>query len=260
MLVGIGRRREIRTWLASRPSVVGCLELTAEHFFDRRDARAELALLRRAYPLVVHGLGLSLGTPGPLDEETLSAFARVVAAADPLWISEHAAFTRSAEVDLGHLNPVVPSASALSVLSDHARQVMDRCQKPLLLENIATHLRTRGAWTEPEFLNRLCARAGCGLLLDVTNLYVNARNHRFDPLAWLDELDLSAVRQLHVVGCTVRNGRWHDLHAEPVQAEIRALVDEVLARTAVEAVILERDAAFPHPSELASLERPCPAT
>jgi uncharacterized protein (UPF0276 family) len=261
MLVGLGHRRALHRWLVTRPPEVACLELTAEHFFDA--PRAAVAALRRAYPLVVHGLGLSLGTPGPLDEPALAAFARVVAAADPLWISEHAAFTRTAHVDLGHLNPVVPSERALAVLADHAKEVMDRCQKPLLLENIATHLRPRGALSEPEFLNRLCARAGCGLLLDVTNLYVNARNFRFDPLDWLAALDLGPVRQLHVVGCTLLDGRWHDLHAEPIQDEIRSLADAVLARTEVEVVILERDESFPPPAELAaelrSLERACPA-
>jgi hypothetical protein len=259
MMVGLGYRHELAGWIATRPCEIGCLEIVAEHFFD--GPRGALASLRRVHPLLVHGLGLSLGTPGPLDEPTLTAFARVVGEADPLWISEHAAFTRTSAVDLGHLNPLVPSHSALAVLADHAKEVMDRCRKPLLLENIATHLLPRGSMNEPEFLNRLCDRAGCGLLLDVTNLYVNSRNHRFDPLGWLDALDLRRVRQLHVVGCTFHEGRWHDLHAEPIQAEIHALLDEVLARTPVEAVILERDGRFPPSEELAaelrSLEGAC---
>ncbi len=268
MLVGLGHRRELQAWIASRPPEIGCIELTAEHFFGAvpgSGQRELLASLRAAYPLMVHGLGLSLGTPGPLDQETLRSFADVVAAADPLWISEHIAFTRTSAVDLGHLNPVAHTPQTLALVADHARALMDRCQKPLILENIATHLRLPGSMAEPEFLNRLCERAGCGLLLDVTNLYVNSRNHRFDPLVWLAALEPRHVVQLHVVGCTFQDGRWHDLHAEPIQREIRALANEVLARAPVRAVILERDARFPAPevlaAELASLaEVPCPST
>src|SRR5204862_4112506 len=102
-----GYRRELARWIAARPAEIGCLEITAEHFFDRD--LGELRELRGGYPLFVHGLGLSLGTPGPMDRATLEAYARVVAAADPLYVTEHVAFTRTTEVDLGHLNPVAPT-------------------------------------------------------------------------------------------------------------------------------------------------------
>jgi uncharacterized protein (UPF0276 family) len=200
------------------------------------------------YPLMVHGLGLSLGTPGPLESER---FERVVRAADPLWISEHVAFTRTREVDLGHLNPVRPSRETLRVLADHARELSERCRKPLILENIASHLRIEGEMPETEFLNRLCAEADCGLLLDVTNLYVNSRNHGFDPARWLREIEPSRIVQLHVVGFSFRGGRWEDLHAEPIQEELFDLVAETLDYAAVQAVVLERDENIPEPKELA---------
>jgi hypothetical protein len=248
-LVGVGYRRELARWIAARPAEIGCLELTAEHFFGRdfEDVRS----LRRDYPLFVHGLGLSLGTPGPVDRDTLDAYARVVAAADPLYITEHAAFTRTRDVDLGHLNPVAPTSENVRLLADHAREVMDRCGKPMLLENIASHLRLAGGLPEPEFLNRLCDAAGCGLLLDVANLYVNSRNHRFDPVAWIDAIEPRNVRQLHVVGYSRRGGRWHDAHAEPIQAELFDLTRHILERSPVQGVIVERDENIPAPEELA---------
>lgn len=249
-LVGVGYRRELARWIAARPAEIGCLEITAEHFFDR-DLDAVRAL-RRDYPLFVHGLGLSLGTPGPLDRETLNAYARVAAAADPLYITEHAAFTRTRDVDLGHLNPVAPTAENVRLLADHAREVMDRCGKPMLLENIASSLLLKGGLPEPEFLNRLCDAAGCGLLLDVTNLYVNSRNHRFDPAAWIDAIEPRNIVQLHVVGYTQRDGRWHDAHAEPIQQELFDLTRLVLERSCVAGVIVERDENIPAPGELAA--------
>ncbi len=249
-LVGIGYRRELARWIASGPPEIGCLEITAEHFFD-----GDLALLRslrKQHPLYVHGLGLSLGTPGPLDRETLEAYARVVEAADPVRITEHLAFTRTRDVDLGHLNPVAPTRANLQVFVDHAREVMDRCGKPLLLENIATALRLKGELDEPEFLNRLCDRAGCGLLLDVTNLFVNSRTFGFDPAEWIARLEPRHVAQLHIVGYSRCGDRWIDAHAAPIQRDLYDLAAEAMARCPIESVIIERDENIPAPAELAA--------
>jgi uncharacterized protein (UPF0276 family) len=249
-LVGIGYRRELAGWIATRPPEIGCLEVTAECFFE--GDLSILRSLRRHYPLFVHGLGLSLGTPGPLERSTLESYARVVEAADPLHITEHLAFTRTREVDLGHLNPVAATRSNLNLLVDHARQVMDRCGRTLLLENIATALRLKGEMDEPEFLNRLCDRAGCGLLLDVTNLYINSRTFGFDAGEWLDRIESRHILQLHIVGYTRRGNRWVDAHAEPVQQDLFDLAATILKRAPVQSVILERDENFPAPEELAA--------
>ncbi len=249
-LLGVGYRRELAAWIDTQPSEIGCLEITAEHFFGGDLSRVRD--LRRRYPLFVHGLGLSLGTPGALHPETLDAYARVVAAADPLYITEHVAFTRTPDIDLGHLNPVAPTRANLGVLIDHAREVMDRCGKPLLLENIATALALPGDLEEPEFLNRLCDRAGCGLLLDVTNLYVNSRTFVFDPAEWMNRIEPRNIAQLHIVGYTHRAGRWIDAHAEPIQQELFDLAELALGRSTIRSVIIERDENIPAPSELAA--------
>lgn len=102
-----------------------------------------------------------------------------------------------------------------------------------------------------EFLNRLCEKADCGILLDVTNLYINSKNHGFDPRTWLNELNPERIVQLHVVGYSVRAGRWEDLHSEPIQDDLLGLIREVLAYAPVRAIIIERDSNFPEPEELA---------
>ena len=247
-LIGLGYRHPLAEWISTCPSEVHCLEITAEHFFDHGQARLEW--LSENYPLYVHGLGLSLGTPGPLDADSLDQFAQVVSIANPDWISEHVAFTRSAEVDLGHLNPVAPTEQSLHILVDHARELMDRCQKPLILENVTSFLRLTGDLSEPDFLNRLCDQAGCGVLLDVTNLLINARNHKFDELTWLRELDPRHIRQLHVVGYSQRDGVWHDNHGAAIQDQLFQLIAEVVQTTLVSAVIVERDMNFPPTDEL----------
>ena len=175
---------------------------------------------------------------------------RVADAAHARWISEHIAFTRTDDVDLGHLNPVPPTMDSLKTLVDHAREVMDLCQRPLLLENITSYLRFPGEISETEFINRLCEQAGAGLLLDVTNLFINSRNHDFDPVEWLRRINPTIIKQLHIVGYSFHNGVWHDRHCEPIQEELLELATEVIAYASVEVVILERDVAIPEPREL----------
>lgn len=247
--VGVGYRGPLAAWIDARPAELECLEITAEHFFDDGDDR--LQALAKDYPLSVHGLGLSLGTPGALDAETLANFKRVADAADAKWVSEHVAFTRTAEVDLGHLNPLPPTQESLKALVDHTIELRETCGRPLVLENITSALRIEGEMTEPEFLNALCDRAGCGLLLDATNLFINSRNHGFDAGAWLREIEPSQIRQTHVVGYSEDNGRLHDKHCEAIQEDLLELVAEVVAYGNVEAIFIERDGKFPPVEELA---------
>jgi uncharacterized protein len=248
MKIGVGYRQQMSAWIKTRPRGVECLELTAEHF--RPGTETHLSSLGNDFHLYVHALGLSLGTPGPLDAARLDNFARVVAAANPVWISEHVAFTRTSEFDLGHLNPVPLTRDSLDVLVEHVVQVAERCRKPMLMENITSHVQLRGELTETEFLNHLCDRADCGLLLDVTNLFINSRNHDFDPIAWLREIDPGRIRQLHIVGYSHEGGRYTDAHARPIQEELIELAAEVVRYAPVESIVLERDEDIPDIAEL----------
>jgi len=254
MKIGVGYRKELVPWLTRHPPGIGCLELTAEHFYGptRRlqgfiDWQQEQGTGLSCF---VHGLGLSLGTPGRLDQERLNQFAGVAAACRAEWISEHVAFTRTPEADLGHLNPVPPTWESVQIMADHALEVAACCRRPLLLENITSHVQLQGELSETQYLNELCRRGKCGLLLDVTNLFVNSRNHRFDALQWLHELDPANIQQLHIVGYSRRDGRFVDDHSKPVQAELLQLAKAVLDYAPFKAIILERDADFPSEAEM----------
>ncbi len=248
-MIGVGYRKELAEWIGERPPAISCLEITAEHFNDRN--QDELARLAETYHLFVHGLGLSLGTPGPLDRQRLEHFAAIAKTSKAAWVSEHIAFTRTSELDLGHLNPVRPTRAMAKIIADHSREVSDFCERPIILENITSHVHLDGDLTEPDFLNEICSRADCGLLLDVTNLFINSRNHDYDPLHWLKAVDPSRITQLHVVGYSQENGRYTDNHAMAVQKEIIELAQAVVNYSkSVKAVILERDAAFPGSEEM----------
>ena len=242
-LVGVGYRHVLAPWIDRSPPEIECLEVTAQHFYGGGLSRLEE--LARRYPLMVHALGCSLGTPGPLDRAELSRLAEVVAVAKPLWISDHLGFVRTTEADLGHFNPLLPNSRNADIVAEHAAELAAALGVPVILENITTHIRLSGPLSEPAFLNRICKQADCGVLLDVTNLFVNSRNHGFDARAWLMELDPQYVTQLHVVGCSYHGGRWHDAHCEAIQDSLWELIELTAAHTQPRTVIIERDDNFP---------------
>ena len=143
--------------------------------------------------------------------------------------------------------PPVDGKANAALIANHAREMVERCERPILLENITSHVRLEGDLSEPDFLNAICDRADCGLLFDVTNLFINSRNHGFNPLQWLDGLDTRRIKQLHIAGYArdEGGGRFHDDHGQAIQPELLDLAHEVIARAQVESVILERDENIP---------------
>jgi uncharacterized protein len=248
--VGVGYRYGLAHWIAAKSGAIECLELTTEA--SDRGGRGQLQVLRESTPLLIHTQRLSLGTPGPLDSTELAWFANLVREAKPLWISEHLGFRHTGEIDLRSPVPIALTDEALRCLVEHAREVVHMCRTPLLLENIAAPLQISGSLCEPEFLNRFCEQSECGVLLDLTALLVNSRNHGFDPSDWLSALDMKRIVQLHVGGCRHVEGRWEDTHDAPIDEELWTLAQGILAQGTVQAVILERDARFPPVTDLES--------
>ena len=245
-LVGTGYRLPLAGWIEFPSSGVQCVEITAEHFFDETPkSRERLKTLSEKFPVYLHGLGLSLGTPGPVEKTTWDKFTEISKQCNPKWVSEHISFTRTPEVDLGHLNPVRPTLATLGVFKEHVQELKVRCGKPVILENITSHLALGGEFCETEFINRLCQEAGCGLLLDATNLFINSRNHGFDPKAWVRELNPENIVQLHAVGYSLVDGVYQDHHAQPLQNELLDLISFICRYAPVQAVTLEWDADFP---------------
>lgn len=245
--LGVAYRKPLAAWINSKPAQVNCLEITAEHFFSDP---ASSKYLRRNYDLLLHGLGLSLGTPGPLDQGYLKLFNDVCRAADPLWISEHIAFTKTRDVDLGHLNPIHYTQETLEYFIDHVLEVQDACRKPLLLENITSHIQVDSPLAETDFINQLCERAGCYMLLDVTNLFVNSCNHHYNWIDWLSEIHPEYIKQLHIVGYSEYDGSFYDSHDNNIQRELYDMTRQVIEHSKVNTIIIERDNNFPPVAQL----------
>lgn len=250
--VGIGFREQFRADVFLHREKIDFLEITADHYLDARPQKLEeLKLLREHFPLVPHSLELSLGSADGIDEEYLEKVAELVEFTEAEWFSDHICFTRAGGVKIGHLAPVPYTKEALKIFVRNVCQVKKRIPTPFILENITYMMRfSSSEMSEGEFIRRLLEETGCGLLLDVTNLYINSRNHGYEWRGLLDELPLEKVVQLHFVGLHEHQNLLIDAHADRTQGEIWEVFREVCRRTEISGACLERDEKFPPFSEI----------
>ncbi|MCP4502268.1 MAG: DUF692 domain-containing protein [Deltaproteobacteria bacterium] len=222
--------------------------MIAEHFFYKGVQRPRLLGER---PVMMHSLDLSLGSDAALDEEYLEKLQQAQTALSPVLLSDHLCFTQSGGIELGHLNPIPPTKAVAARVASKIREAKERTGALFLLESILTHLSISGDLHAREFYRRVCKDADCGMLLDVTNILVNCHNFKKDPIAFIEELDLSRVVQLHAVEYTTgHDGTRFDSHTENTNDDVFALCQEVISRAPVKAVIIERDGNYPEPERL----------
>lgn len=245
--VGMGYRDVYAKEVFTYAEEIDFLEITADHFLDApKPRRAFLDRLRDQFALIPHGLSLSLGSAEGLNRPYLKRLASLVHAVRPPWWSEHICFTQSGGVEIGHLAPLPFSRAGVDTLCENIRVAMDAIETPLILENITYPFTMPGSdCDEVEFLNELLERTGCGLLLDVTNLFINSQTHGYPAAEFIRRLAPERIAQLHFVGGEMIGGRWVDNHAQATNPEIWELMDTVLQHGNVKGAILERDTNFP---------------
>jgi uncharacterized protein (UPF0276 family) len=211
----------------------------------------ELPGVLATIPTVFHSLDLSLGSDEALDQAYVAGLVRLAAHLKPRWLSDHLALTRVGRASLGCLMPVRWTAAAVERIAAKIAAVQDALGLPFLVENITYYVRVPGAeLSEAELLHRLVERSGCGLLLDLNNLAVNAANHGFDPRAQLAELPLHAVHEIHVAGHRKRGTMWIDSHGDPVDDLVWDLLRLAGQQVGPVHVVLERDQDIPAYAEL----------
>jgi uncharacterized protein (UPF0276 family) len=251
--VGVGFRDCFRSELFLHRHQVDFLEIVAEHYLDVSiQKEEELELLCDHFPIIPHGINLSIGSAEGLDLDYLEKLAKLVKKVNPPWWSEHICFTKAGGVDIGHLSPLPYTKEAIEIVCKNIEQVRRYIDIPFLLENISYLVEIPGAeMSEAQFIAEIVERVDCGLLLDITNLYINSVNHQYDIQTFLNQLPLERVVQFHFVG-----GHWHDgilidSHSTSTPAEIWKLMDQVISQVPVKGMILERDENIPAFSELA---------
>ncbi|WP_308116963.1 DUF692 domain-containing protein [Pseudonocardia sp. WMMC193] len=252
--VGIGWRAEIAQVVAGMEGLGFC-EVIAEAITPAAPPRGVAELRARGVAVIPHGVRLGLGDAegvAPARVAHLAACAEAVGA--PL-VSEHVAFVRAGGREAGHLLPVPRTREALAVLVESVRRTRAELAVPLAVEPIAALFDwPEDEFEEGDFLTELLDRTGALLLLDVANVYANARNRGQDPSAVLDRFPLDRVAYVHVAGGAVHpddpTGLYHDTHVDPVPGEVLVLLDEVRERGAGPAVMLERDGRYPPAEDL----------
>jgi len=247
---GIGWRAPHHGAVLEQRPPIGFLEVHAENHMGGGRRSAVLAAARRHYPISIHGVGLSLGSVEGVDPVHLDWFAQLVAQVEPFLVSEHVAWCRQDGVYLNDLLPLPYTEEALSVLVRSIDRVQSRIRRPILMENPSTYLEFRHSTiAEGEFLAEMARRSGCGLLLDVNNLYVNERNHGKPARDAIRTLDPNVVAEIHVAGYHVAElgdaTILIDNHGAEVADPVWALYAEASARFPNAATLVEWDSAIP---------------
>jgi uncharacterized protein len=248
--LGIGWRPEL-AWAIDRREDLGFVELTAEDFDASKPLPPALHRLQeRGITLIPHGVSLSLGGTEPLDEKTLKNLARLAEITKAPLVSEHIAYVRAEGLETGHLLPLPRTKVMLEHLITQIRQAQAVLPVPLALENIATLI----DWPHPEisegqFLTEVLTRTDTLLLLDIENVYANARNRKEDPIRFLEQIPLERIAYVHIAGGIEQGGVYHDTHTYPVPKPCLELLEELCARTMVPGVMLERDDNFPNEAD-----------
>jgi uncharacterized protein len=205
---GVGYKPQHFTDILANPGPVGWLEIHAENYMgDGGRPRAQLRHLAERFPLSVHGVGLSIGGEGPLDPDHLQRLRTLCDWLNPASFSEHLAWSTHDGAFLNDLLPLPYTAATLTRVCDHIDHVQTALRRPMLLENPSTYLAfAESDMDEVTFLSEIARRTGCGLLLDVNNVFVSATNQATDPLAYINAFPLHAVGEIHLGG--------HDVDAD----------------------------------------------
>jgi uncharacterized protein (UPF0276 family) len=232
--------------LAERPAV-GWFEAISENFMDSGGRpRAVIREVSEHYPLVLHGVSLSIGSTDPLNLDYLAGLKRLAAEVKPAWISDHLCWTGVLGLNSHDLLPMPLTEESLEHVAARVRQVQDYLERPLILENPSSYVRfAHSTMDEPEFLRRLADETGCGLLLDVNNVYVSCFNAGTDPVAYIHAFPCGSVVQMHLAGHRHCGTHIIDTHDRPVRPEVWELYRLAWARTGGAATLLEWDGDIP---------------
>ena len=262
---GIGLRQPHYEQLLAAPPTLAFVEVHSENFFaDGGAALGVLDAARACWPVSLHGVGLALGSAAGVDAWHLDRLAELVRRIEPVRVSDHASFARAPRkaggpvVHGSDLLPIAHTAAALDILAANVMRTQDRLGRTILVENLSAYLHwADDELAEPEFFNRLTRRTGCGLLLDVNNLVVNALNQGLsdhDAAAaacrWVDAVDAASVGEIHLAGYDASGDVVIDDHGSRVHEPVWTVYRHAIARLGPRPTLVEWDTDLPTPDVL----------
>jgi len=245
--VGVGLRSvHYRNFLEGRPGT-GWLEVHSENYFG--DGGYDLYVLKRLradYPVSLHGVGLALGSVEGDSAGHVARLRRLAEEIEPAFVSEHLCWGRALGQHFNDLLPLPYTAAALSLMAARVQELQDSLRRRVLVENVSTYLEFRACdMSEGDFLGELARRSGCGVLLDVNNLYVNQENHGSDARAAMDAIPAAAVAEIHLAGHFVGERCLIDTHGERIAEPVWSLYGAALERFGPVPTLIEWDTDIP---------------
>ena len=244
---GLGLRSTYYQAILEQRPAIDWFEIVSENYLVAGGkALYFLDAIGEQYPLVMHGVSLSIGGPHELDRDYLRQLKHLAARVQPAWISDHLCWSRGNAHQLHDLLPLPYTEESLQHVAARVRQVQDVIERPLVLENVSSYLRCADdQFSEWQFLAALSELSGCELLLDVNNVYVSARNHDFDAWTFISSLPKQRIRQLHLAGHSDYGSYLIDTHDQPVSDPVWQLYQRTLEHLGPVSTLLERDDHFP---------------
>jgi len=244
---GIGLRAPHYREAWERRPVLALVEVHAENFFGAGgQPLAWLERFRGAYPLSLHGVGLSLGSADPLDETHLARLDSLVRRFEPRFVSEHLSWSSYGSRHANDLLPLPFTTEALEHVAERVARVQERLGRRILVENVSRYIAfPESTIPEGEFVAEVARRAGCGVLLDVNNLWINVVNHGLDAERYLAALDPASVEEMHVAGFERAEGLLIDTHGARVDDDVWSLYTRALALFGPKPTIVEWDVDLP---------------
>jgi len=245
--IGLGLRTKHYSTILEQKPAVDWFEILSENYLRTEGRPLDfLAQIADSYPVVMHGVSLSIGSTDPLDRQYLLELRALRDRVKARWVSDHLCWTGVAGKNTHDLLPMPYTEEALAHVVGRVRAVQDFLGAPLALENPSSYAEFAGdSMREWDFLGRLAEEADCALLLDVNNVYVSSKNHGFDPLTYLNALPFDRVVQFHVAGHTDHGTHIIDSHIGPVIDSVWQLLAAAHERSTGVPVLLEWDAEIP---------------
>lgn len=245
-IAGIGLRAPHYREVLQKLPKLGWVEVHSENFFGGGAPLRTLLKVREHYPVSLHGVGMGLASSAPLDQAHLSALRLLCDAAQPAAVSEHLCWNTASGMVINDLLPFPYTSEALSNVASRVEQVQEKLGRQLLVENLSSYLSfAHSEMSEGEFLAELTRRTGCGILFDVENLHVNARNLGVDAEAFIKAIPSGAVKEYHLAGYSVRDGCLVDTHDHPVYPEVWELFELALQHIGPRPTLIEWDSDIP---------------
>ncbi len=249
---GLGLRKPHYPEFLKQRVAVDFVEVISENFMiDGGRPKRILQEIRERYPVALHGVSMSVGSADGVDAAYLARLRALVDETEPLFVSDHLCWTQFGGFNSHDLLPLPYTDEALDIVCANVGQAQDMLGRQMLIENPSTYVAFDGdTMREWGFLEAMCARTGCGLLLDINNIFVSAANHGFDPIAYLEGIPHERVRQIHLAGHSQGDAMLIDTHDSPVPPSVWDLYARILPRLGPVATMIERDAAIPPLHEL----------